>query len=67
MTTNPNQHDTDRAPKDNTPRGCAIVALGTLCFWGVVLAFGLIYIAGWWRINQLSYLERFKGPRMTQQ
>lgn len=43
---------------DNTGRGCAIIAFGTLCFWGVVLAICIVYFAGWWRINQINYFHR---------
>ena len=39
-------------------RGCAIIAFGTLCFWGVVLAICILYFAGWWRINQINYFHR---------
>lgn len=50
-----NQHDADRGHPE---RGCAIIAFGTLCFWGVVAVMAALYVAGWWRINQINYFHR---------
>ena len=55
-----NWHDTDRGHPE---RGCAIIAFGTLCFWGVVAVMAALYFAGWWRINQIHYFER-QNPTM---